>query len=83
MADKGDDKDELPIKCNEATINNTACISEEEDIFFQFKIIISIVFIILILFLAFFVYNLIKCYLPKWRRERERKVEIAEIYENQ
>ena len=83
MPNKDDDKDELPIKCNEATINNTACSNEEDDIVFQFKIIISIVFIILILFLAFFVYNLIKCYLPKWRKEKERKVEIADVYENQ
>ena len=81
MADK-DDKDELPIKCNDATINNTAFSSDEDDIVFQFKIIISIVFIILILFLGFFVYNLIKCYLPKWRKNKERKVEIADVYEN-
>ena len=40
MADK-DDKDELPIKCNDATINNTACSSDEDDIVFQFKIIIK------------------------------------------
>ena len=29
MADK-DDKDELPIKCNDATINNTACSSDSD-----------------------------------------------------
>ncbi len=58
----------------------------------QFKIILVIVFVVLILFLAFFVYNLIKCYLPKWRNRRElvkeeesgnhveiRKIEIEEI----
>ena len=82
MSSKNDEKEEIPIKCSEETANKTACINDEDDIVFQFKIIISIVFIILILFLAFFVYNLIKCYLPKWRRERqlreevERKVEI-------
>ena len=77
-----DKKDDLPIKCNEATANNSMCAAEEDDIVFQFKIIISIVFVILILFLGFFVYNLIKCYLPKWRRDKERKVEIADAYAN-
>lgn len=57
----------------------------------QFKIILGGVFVILILFLAFFVYNLIKCYLPKWRNRRElvkeenannievRKIEIEDL----
>ena len=81
MADK-DDKDELPIKCSEANVNKTGCLNEEDNIVFQFKIIITIVFIVLLLFLGFFVYNLIKCYLPKWRRNKERKVEIADSYEN-
>ena len=82
MSNQDNEKEDLPIKCSEATSNKTACINDEDDIVFQFKIIIGIVFVILILFLAFFVYNLIKCYLPKWRRERERKVEIADVYEN-
>ena len=83
MGDKDDDKDEIPIKCNDATLNNTACLNDDEaDIVFQFKIIISIVFIILILFLGFFVYNLIKCYLPKWRKNKEKKVEIEDVYDN-
>ena len=77
-----DKKEDLPIKCSEATANNTLCAENEDDIVFQFKIIISIVFIVLILFLGFFVYNLIKCYLPKWRRDKERKVEIADAYAN-
>ena len=82
MGDKDDDKDEIPIKCNDASINNTAYSTDEDDIVFQFKIIISIVFIILILFLGFFVYNLIKCYLPKWRKNKEKKVEIEDVYDN-
>ncbi len=57
----------------------------------QFKVILVGVFLVLLLFLAFFVYNLIKCYLPKWRNRRElvkeenannvevRKIEIEEI----
>ena len=40
----------------------------DDDIVKQFKLIITVVFIILILSLLYFVYNLIKCYLPKWRR---------------
>ena len=34
---------------------------------------VFIVFMILLAFLGFFVYNLIKCYLPKWKREKEMK----------
>ena len=75
-----DSKDDLPIKCSEATANNTSCASDEDDIVFQFKVIICIVFLVLILFLGFFVYNLIKCYLPKWRKNKERPVEISENY---
>ncbi len=71
-------KDELPIKCNDATSNSTMCAEDEADIFFQFKIIISIAFVILLLFLGFFVYNLIKCYLPKWRKNKDRPVEISD-----
>ena len=82
MANKDEDKEEIPIKCNDETLNKSACLSDEDDIVFQFKIIISIVFIILLIFLGFFVYNLIKCYLPKWRKNKERKVEIADVYEN-
>lgn len=33
----------------------------------QFKTIISIILVLLLLFLCYFIYNLIKCYLPKWR----------------
>ena len=75
-----DKKEDLPIKCSEATANNTMCADTEDDIVFQFKIIISIVFLVLILFLGFFVYNLIKCYLPKWRKNRVNTVEIADNY---
>lgn len=37
----------------------------------QFYFIVTCVFIILIVFLCFFIYNLIKCYLPKWMNKRE------------
>ena len=52
------------------------------DILKQFKIIVVVVFVLLLFFLGFFVYNLIKCYLPKWRRNRlvdeTRPVEIQQ-----
>lgn len=37
------------------------------DIIQQFKMIVMIILLVLIVSLGFFVYNLIKCYLPKWR----------------
>ncbi len=37
----------------------------------EFKIIITVILFILIAFMCLFVYNLIKCYLPKWRNKRE------------
>lgn len=54
----------------------------------QFYFIITVVFIILLVFLGFFIYNLIKCYLPKWMNKRNgqlkedteiRKIEFEEI----
>ncbi len=54
----------------------------EDSVVKQFKIIVVVVFIILLCFLGFFVYNLIKCYLPKWRRNKlvdeTRPVEIKQ-----
>ena len=70
-------KDSLPIKCEGASVNDTICAKEEEDVFFQFKLIIAVVFIILLLFLGFFIYNLIKCYIPKWKKNAEKAVEIG------
>ena len=53
----------------------------DDDIVKQFKLIITVVFIILILSLLYFVYNLIKCYLPKWRRGnvQEDQLQSAKI----
>ena len=53
----------------------------DEDVIKQFKMIITIVFIILIWFLLYVVYNLIKCYLPKWRRGKvqEDQLQSAKI----
>ncbi len=70
------------INCTNASKNDDVCKQIDNDAIKQFKILVSIVFIGLIIFLIYFIYNLIKCYLPKWRRERqlreevERKVEI-------
>ena len=63
----GDDRDREECKVDEKMVT-------------QFKILIVIIFILLIFFLGCYVYNLIKCYLPKWRKkkfiEEERQVEI-------
>ena len=37
----------------------------------EFKFIIMVILCILIAFMCLFVYNLIKCYLPKWKNKRE------------
>lgn len=42
----------------------------DEDATKHFKKILLGIFLILILFLAYFIYNLIKCYLPKWNKSR-------------
>ena len=68
-------------------INSTSIQNEENEIddqvIKQFKLIITIVFIILICSLGYFVYNLIKCYLPKWRKKKlqEESLEPAQIIE--
>ena len=74
----------LPINCTGADINNEECKAMEDTVVKQFKIIVVVVFIILLFFLGFFVYNLIKCYLPKWRRNQkyqEDQLKSAKIEE--
>ena len=44
----------------------------------EFKIIIMIILFILLIFLCLFVYNLIKCYLPKWRNQKREFVDMRE-----
>lgn len=68
--------------------NNSTTIQNEDneigdDVIKQFKFIISIVFIILLCSLGYFVYNLIKCYLPKWKKKKlqEESLEPAQIIE--
>ena len=70
-------------------MNNNSTNSNEEnetegiddEVIRQFKIIIVIVFIILLCSLGYFVYNLIKCYLPKWRKKKlqEESLQPAHI----
>ena len=53
----------------------------DDDVIKQFKLIIIIIFIILLCSLGYFVYNLIRCYLPKWRKKKlqEESLQPAQI----
>lgn len=69
------------LNCTGDDKDREECKVIDEKMMKQFKILIVIVFLILIFFLGCYVYNLIKCYLPKWRRQKklvdeERQVEI-------
>ena len=75
---------ESEINCEGADVNDTRCKEIDDDVVKQFKIIMIIVLIVLIAFLGFFVYNLIKCYLPKWRaRLNEEKVREVNIEQDE
>lgn len=52
-----------------------------DDVIKQFKFIITLVFIVLLCSLGYFVYNLIRCYLPKWRKKKlqEESLQPAQI----
>ena len=68
------------LNCTGADADNELCKVMDEKLLKQFKIIIILVFLVLLVFLGCFIYNLIKCYLPKWTKKRlteeERQVEI-------
>lgn len=69
------------LNCTGPDKDNEECKVLDEKIVTQYKIIIVVVFIILLFFLGCYVYNLIKCYLPKWRKKKnlvneENQVEI-------
>ena len=53
----------------------------DDDVIKQFKIVITLVFIVLLCSLGYFVYNLIRCYLPKWRKKKlqEESLRPAQI----
>ena len=68
------------LNCTGADADNELCKVPESIIIKQYRIIIILVFVVLLMFLGCFIYNLIKCYLPKWTKkkltEEERQVEI-------
>ena len=49
----------LNVTCNNSTTNDEQCKDIDDSVIQQFKIIITIVLIVLLAFLGFFVYNLI------------------------
>ena len=59
-----------------STKENSGAQELDDDVIKQFKVIITVVFTILILSLLYFVYNLIKCYLPKWRRGKVQEDQL-------
>ena len=68
---------------NNSNTNSTHLGSDTEsqaknDVMKQFYFIITVVFIVLIIFLGFFIYNLIKCYLPKWMNKNKNKLPSQE-----
>ena len=69
------------LNCTGDDKDREECKVVDKNMIMQFKILIVITFILLIFFLGCYVYNLIKCYLPKWRKQRqlvkeERQVEV-------
>lgn len=60
-------QNESEIKYENANVNDTQYKEIDDDVLRQFKIIMIVVLLVLLAFLGFFVYNLIKCYLPKWK----------------
>ena len=68
------------LNCTGPDADNELCKVSDAKVLLQFKIIIIVIFIILIIFLGLYIYNLIKCYLPKWKKkkltEEDRQVEI-------
>ena len=63
---ENDPESSVPLKCSEANSTDPDCNDLDSNVVAQFELIIIIVLILLLAFLGFFVYNLIKCYLPKW-----------------
>lgn len=73
--------EEDQCKTNQVNCTNSQAEDVDSDIVANFKIIIFIVLLVLLVFLGFFVYNLIKCYLPKWtgRKRLQEDARPAEI----
>lgn len=60
---------------------NSQCDQVDSSVVKQYKLILGLALIFLVICLGLFIYNLIKCYLPKWRKDSKRlheeKSEIA------
>ena len=70
------DNSSNPLNClNTTTVNTDECKIVDDSVLRQFKIIMIFVLIILLIFLGLFIYNLIKCYLPKWRGQNKLQEE--------
>lgn len=54
------------------TLNSTHNNTQNQALYDQFRFVLSCVIVVMIIFLIFFVYNLIKCYLPKWLDKRKQ-----------
>lgn len=54
------------------TLNITHNNTQSQALYDQFRLVLSCVILVMIIFLVFFVYNLIKCYLPKWLEKRKK-----------
>lgn len=73
--------EEDECKTNQVNCTNSQAEDLDSDVVANFKIIIFVVLFVLLVFLGFFVYNLIKCYLPKWtgKKRLQEDVRPAEI----
>ena len=74
------------LNCTGTDADREECKVIDEKIYKHFKIMIVIIFVVLLIFLGFFVYNLVKCYLPKWKKRRlveeTRQIEIQNSIKN-
>lgn len=57
------------------TLNSTNTNTQNQALYDQFRLVLSCVIVVMIIFLIFFVYNLIKCYLPKWLEKRKQALQ--------
>jgi uncharacterized membrane protein (DUF485 family) len=60
------------------TLNATHSSAQNQALYDQFRLVLSCVIVVMIIFLIFFVYNLIKCYLPKWLDKRKQAVQTEQ-----
>lgn len=58
--------------------NSTHNTTQSQALYDQFKLVLNCVIVVMIIFLIFFIYNLIKCYLPRWTQKEEKKKTLEE-----